>query len=366
MKAITIVSKNESAVLEFTGQLTKAFNKRGLKMGLFINKEESIEVESDFYGCTTSYQNYTSLEVQKSFLIDDLISIFNCDFLVAVNMILPDVPKVLLPPYDETTFLDSDLIGLIKSDGLDLPVELPCFDPVNDMESLVAYLWLNGKTMISNKHIKLNEQFIEYADRAKRNVAVVKIHSNYGYEIICIKKFFQTSEGAEQEAFYASVLNKTIKVYPQVIDVVKTVLYREFVHGEKLNEVVEKYANDEGERVYYYLESIILSVVDTINFIHNELEEHYNEAYSIGNTCFENFLIAEDTVYYLELNGIRPGDCVCDFEQFAARILACEEIRTNDKRALINGLIQYINKSFYYQRELKWSGIESAFELLHK
>jgi len=363
MKVITVLCENESLVMKFAEQLSNAFEKRGLKMGLFINKAMSIEVDTLFYGFVTRYENYTSLNVKQAFEIEDLISSCNCDFLVTVNINLSGVPKILLPPYENDCFNES-LIGIIKNTYIEALPSLPCFDPNEDLESLVAYLWLNGKTMINNKNIKLNEQFIEYADTAKRNVAVVKIQSNYGFEITCIKKFFSTNEAAQQEAFYASVLNSTMKVYPQIIDVVKTVLYREFIEGEKLDSVVREYAYDEGERVYYYLESILLSVVDTINFIHSELEDHYSESYMIGNTSFVNFLIAEDTVYYLDLNGIRPGDCVCDFEYFAARVLACEEIRTNDKRQLINGLIQYINKSFYYDREIKWSGIEAAFELL--
>lgn len=147
-----------------------------------------------------------------------------------------------------------------------------------------------------------------------------------------------------------------------MIDVIKTVIYREFADGEKLNKMIQHYTSEEGERSFYYLESIILSVIDTINFIHNELADHFNQEYSIGNMSFEHFLVKDDTVLYLELNGIHPGNSVTDFEYFCAYILQSDVIKTSDKRSLINCIIGYVNRSFFYDRELTWNSIEVAFQ----
>lgn len=364
MKAISLMGDHHDSLLDISERLAEEFSHRGIKLGLFIEKNAYDEHEGIFYGNAVRYKNKTNFELNESFDLDRLMSICYCDFLIAINLSSSDIPKVLVSPFEKSYSINEEVLCMIDAHQVNKALSVPVFNHKKDMESLVSYLWLNGTDVVSSKNIKLDEEFIQYADTARKNVAVVKIKSKYGFELNCIKKMFSTSEGASQEAFYAGILNTTIKVYPQIIDVVNKVLYREFVEGEKLDKVVERYAFDHGERSFYYLESILLSVIDTINFIHNELADHYGASYTIGNTDFEKFLMNDDTVFYLDLTGIRAGDCINDFEQFLAHILSCELIKTNDKRHLINGVIQYVNDSFSYKRELKWDGIEKAFQMM--
>ncbi|MBN2899279.1 MAG: hypothetical protein JXO44_10945 [Clostridia bacterium] len=365
MKVISLMGDQHESLLHFAERLAETFGQRDMKTGMFLDKDEPSIHEGVFHGSAVRYGNRTTIDVSESFDIPSLLSLCNCDFLIAVNLVFPEVPKVLVAPF-ESVSVDREEILCIIDEAVDLEKYsgIPVFTCERDFEAMISYVWLNSFEMINSKHIRLDEEFVKYTDTARENVALVKIKSRYGFELNCIRKVFSSSEGADQEAFYAGILNTTIKVYPQIIDVVKSVLYREYVEGEKLAKVVEQYSFDHGERAFYYLESILLSVVDTINFIHNELADYYNAPYTIGNTDFENFLMTEDTVYYLDLTGIRPGDCVDDFEQFAAHILSCDLIKTNDKRHLINGIVQYVNKSFFYERELKWDGIEKAFRIM--
>jgi len=365
MKVVSLIGNNQDRLLECAGTLAEVFNRKELKVGLFIDSEESHQEKGLFHGSVKRYENKTILEVGEAFELDNLMSVCCCDFLLGINLKLPQIPKVYFEPQESDPIHREDTICIIDS-KLNTPIgqTLPNFDIAVDGESIVSYLLLNSTDMISNKNIELNEEFVKYADTAQKNVAVVKIKSKYGYEMNCIKKTFTSFENADREAVYASILNSTLKVYPSVIDVVNAVLYREFVDGDKLDQVMSQYTSDEGERAFYYLESIVLSVIDTMNFIHNELENHYGEAYILGGVQFTNFLVTEDTVYYLELEKIEKGDSVKDYEYFAAYLLETESIRTNDKRHLINSIINYVNNSFYYKRELKWTGIEEAFRTL--
>ena len=365
MKVISLMGDHYESLLHISECLAQEFSHRGIKLGLFIEKNEQDSGDGYFFGNVVRYKNKTNFEVNEAFDLDRLMRICYCDFLMAINLSTSHIPKVLVSPYEETFKKNEEILCMIHNrEVTHSALAIPVFNYDTDISALVSYLWLNSIELVSSKNIKLDEEFVQYADTARKNVAVVKIKSKYGYELPCIKKIFSSHEGASREAFYAGILNTTIKVYPQIIDVVNKVLYREFVDGSKLNEVVEEYTFDHGERSFYYLESILLSIIDTINFIHNELADYYGEAYTIGNTDFENFLIADDTVYYLDLTGFRKGDCINDFEQFLAHILSCDFIKTNDKRQLINGMIQYVNNSFSYKRELKWDGIERAFKMM--
>lgn len=362
MKVVSLVGKNETEVLAYAEALAEEFQNRSLKVGLFVQKEGSRSQEKPFHGNVVRYDNQTLIDVGEAFELDSLMSICCCDFLMSVNLEMPGVPKVLIEPYTESYETSKDILCIVN-EGSQVSVQntTPVFNYKEDITSVVSYMWLNGMDMISNKNIQMSEEFVKYADTAQKNVAVVKIKSSYGFEIGCIKKSFSSESEAYKEASHAGILNKTLKIYPQVIDVVKTVLYREFVDGDKLDQVVLQNTDDGGEKSYYYLESILLTVIDTINYIHNELEDHYGELYQINDLKFENFMVTEDTVYYLNLNGIKQGNPVADYEQFAAHILACEALKTNDKRDLINSIISYVNNSLYYDNELKWDGIESTF-----
>lgn len=363
MKVVSLIGSNQDKMMACAEVLALEFKKRALKLGVFLQKNEKYIVNELFHGSVVRYENQTTLEVGEAFDLDNLMSICCCDFLIVINLSLPSVPKVLLGHDDKERLQSDDLLCILIEEGKKEQFsKLPIFNYQEDVASLTSYLWLNATDMISNKNIQLTEEFIKYADTAQKSVAIVKIKSSYGFELDCIKKTFLTTEAAETEAAYAGILNTTLKVYPQVIDVVRTVLYREFVDGEKLDKVIETYSSDDGEKSFHYLESIILSVIDTINFIHNELEDHYDTSYSLGHMNFGNFLVTDDTVYYLDLNGIQKGDCLQDYERFASYILDSEVIKTNDKRNLINGIITYVNNGFYYKRELKWNGIEAAFQ----
>lgn len=362
MKVVSLVGKNEATVLAYAEKLAVEFQQRSLKVGLFVQKKGEHGEKKTFHGHVIRYDNQTFLDVGEAFEIDRLMSICYCDFLLGVNLEIPNVPKVLMDP-DIDNFEKTEEILCIVSKVSQVSVThmIPVFNDEKDMPSIVSYMWLNGMDMINNKQIQMSEEFVKYADTAQKNVAVVKIKSSYGFEIGCIKKSFSSESEAYKEAAHAGILNKTLKIYPQVIDVVKTVLYREFVDGDKLDQIVLQNTDDGGEKSYYYLESILLTVIDTINYIHNELEDHYGELYQINDLKFETFMVTEDTVYYLNLNGIKKGNPLSDYEQFSAHILASEALKTADKRDLINSIISYVNNSLYYKAALKWDGIESTF-----
>lgn len=363
MKVVSLIGSSQEKLMACAKKIAVEFKRRKLKLGVFVQKNECYTADELFHGTVIRYENKTIIEVGESIDLDSLMSLCTCDFLIAINASFPSVPKVILGYDDKDSLESEDLLCILIEDGKKENFsKLPIFNYNEDITSIISYLWLNASDMISNKNIQLTEEFIKYADTAQKNVAIVKIKSNYGFELNCIKKTFISSEAAEIEASYAGVLNTSLQVYPQIIDVVKAVLYREFVDGEKLDKVIETYSADESEKSFHYLESIILSVIDTINFIHNELLDHYDEAYSLGHMNFKNFLVTEDTVYYLDLNGIHQDDCLLDFEKFAAFILESDAIKTNDKRNLINSIINYINNGFHYERELKWTGVEAAFQ----
>ncbi len=363
MKVVSLIGQDQNQLLECAEKLAIEFKRRALKLGLFIQKNEGYTTNELFHGSVVRYDNKTILEVEEAFDLDSLMSICNCDFLIVINLEIPFVPKVILGYDNDQNYLSDDVLCILIKEGLkENFTTVPIFNYDKDITSITSYLWLNAEEVVSNKNIQLTEEFIEYADTAQRNVAVVKIKSDYGYELDCIKKTFASVEAAKMEASFAGILNTSMKVYPQIIDVVKTVLYRKFVEGDKLDKVIEMYSADTSDRSFQYLESIILSVIDTINFIHNELLDHYDEPYILGHMNLNNFLVADDTVYYIDLNGIRRGDCVSDFEQFASYVLASEVIKTNDKRNIINSIITYVNNGSHYNRELQWSGIEAAFQ----
>lgn len=215
MKVISLIGKEEQVLVDAAERMAEEFKEKEIKLGVFLQKNERHVEDTPYHGCVTRYDNKTFFEVGEAFELDSLMSVCCCDILIMINLELPNIPKVLHGPIEKTYKISDDILCILDEESHDYKtITTPVFNYKEEVKSLVSYIWRNGVEMISNKNIQLTEEFIKYADTARKNVAVVKIKSQYGYEMDCIKKTFRSEESAHQEAFFAGILNSTVKIYP--------------------------------------------------------------------------------------------------------------------------------------------------------
>ena len=198
----------------------------------------------------------------------------------------------------------------------------------------------------------------------KENLFIVNLKSVYGYSFKCIKKIFPDMQSALKECENSKIVNNYMDVYPKIIEIDEKFMYREFVEGITLDEVIKKYS-ELGDDCIEYVSSIFFSVIDMIHYIHNELKSFYKEDYVIYDTKLNNFIITDEKIYCVNLEGVQPGNEVIDYAKLCAYVFYNNEQFESFNKLLIESAIGYINNTIFYSNDMAMDDVYRELEILY-
>lgn len=212
--------------------------------------------------------------------------------------------------------------------------------------------------------VYFNEEVLENIE-GKENLFLVNLKSEYGYSFKCIKKIFPNRESALKEWENSKIVNNYMDVYPKIIEINDNFMYREYMEGFDLDEVIKKYRCELGYDCIEYVSSIFFSVIDMMHHIHNELKNFYKKDYMIYDTEFNNFIITDEKIYCINLESVQPGNAVMDYAKLCAHVFYNNEQFEGFNKLLVESAIDYINNTILYSNDMVIDDVYRELEKLY-